>query len=180
MNGEFENDWVLTGSAALKIIYNKYLESNPSSEILDFPVNDLDFLVYKRKNETIRSNYFGYQATADSLRSKTFIKSDAEFVKNFDLTYTHLRLSKIEIDGIPIINPNLLFEFYSDDLDATNSKLQIINNSQLLKFYKNYIKLKIPSIEIQDENENENDDSSNSSENKRLFWQFTRFNYNKS
>ena len=48
-NGEFGNDWVLTGSAALKIIYNKYLETNPSAEVLDFPVNDLDFLVYKKK-----------------------------------------------------------------------------------------------------------------------------------
>ena len=169
MNGQFENDWVLTGSAALKIIYYKYLETYPSAEITGFDVNDLDFLVYKSKNEAIgRHPYFGYQPDDETLlRSKKFINPDEEFVKEFDLTYTALPIFKIVIDGIPIIHPQSLLGFYNQDNENNKKeigpKLDIISNTQLLEFYENnYPKTRIPLIESKQDKQ---DDGSS----KRLF-----------
>ena len=138
MNSEFENLWVLTGSGALKILYKKYLEANQSDlqKELDFPVNDLDFLVFKDKSQTIDTNIFVlpnnvvYNTIPEHktiMRSKTFQNQEATHVKSFDLTYTNIPISAIVVDDIPIIHPSTLLEYYSD-LNEGSVKHQIIRD----------------------------------------------------
>lgn len=135
MNSEYGDEWVLTGSGALKILYMTYLNEHKNEEIFDFPVNDLDILVFMDKSKTINTNTFtlsnniNYNSKLEHrtpMRSKTFENLDQINLKSFDLTFTHLPISKIIINNIPIIHPNTLKNFYSD-LDPNSIKVKVIN-----------------------------------------------------
>lgn len=159
MNSEYGDEWVLTGSGALKILYMTYLNEHTNEEIFDFPVNDLDILVFMDKSKTINRNTFtlsnniNYNSKPEHrtpMRSKTFENFDQINLKSFDLTFTNLPILKIVINNIPIIHPNTLKNFYSD-LSPNSVKVKVINR------INQYISQKYEEILIKQQQQNQYD-----------------------
>lgn len=179
MNSEYGDQWVFTGSGALKILYMTYLNEHKNEEIFDFPVNDLDILVFMDKSKTINSNTFtlfnniNYNSKLEQripMRSKTFENFDQINLKSFDVTFTNLPISKILINNIPLIHPNTLKNFYSD-LSTNSIKVIVINRinqyiSQkfeeiLIKKQQNeydYNSYDVPKINFDDDSDDDDSD----------------------
>ena len=118
----FGNDWILTGSEAIKLYLNHF--NRP--ELLTFIPKDID-IIYMAKEFTSPKVGDFLRETSSPQRSMTFKYQD----KSFDVTLQNSSYY-YEINGIKVITPDELFETYREyqfgtDQEETNKKLHALS-----------------------------------------------------
>ena len=139
LNDYFSNDWVLTGSVAVKL----YLIHLNLLDLINFTTSDIDALVVKegkRKCDIEEGNLGTYKRVQETpQRSVTF--KNGEF--SFDISCIS-KMPKINnINGINILSPSILLTYYLDD-ERDKDKPKIYALKEILKYInENNISLKL-------------------------------------
>jgi len=139
LNDYFSNNWVLTGSVAVKL----YLIHLNLLDLINFTTSDIDALVVKegkRKYDIEEGNLGTYKRVQETpQRSVTF--KNGEF--SFDISCIS-KMPKINnINGINILSPSILLTYYLDD-ERDKDKPKIYALKEILKYInENNISLKL-------------------------------------
>ena len=139
LNDYFSNNWVLTGSVAVKL----YLIHLNLLDLINFTTSDIDALVVKegkRKCDIEEGNLGTYKRVQETpQRSVTF--KNGEF--SFDISCIS-KMPKINnINGINILSPSILLTYYLDD-ERDKDKPKIYALKEIIKYInENNISLKL-------------------------------------
>ena len=137
LNSEYESNWVLTGSVAVKLYLAK-LKING----FDFKTSDIDALALSedRNINTQRlGDYDRVQKTPQ--RSVTFKKGD----ENIDVSAVP-KLPRFNIiDGINVLTPSILLSYYDEGIDTREKDIPKIKALRMIinHINKNNIKLNV-------------------------------------
>ena len=111
-NNEFGSDWILTGSEAIKT----YLTFLNRQDLLTFTPKDVD-IIYINKDMIYKETIGGFKRSqSQPEKSMTFTKDS----KSFDVS-TQESAYYYEIDGIKLIDPEIMLENYEENLDFRNN-----------------------------------------------------------
>ena len=111
-NSYFGNEWILTGSEAIKL----YLNHFNRHDLLTFTPKDID-IIYIAKEFTLPKVGDFSRMQSSPQRSMTFKYQDKLFdVSLQDSSYYY------EIDGIKVITPSELFQIYTENQFTTDSE----------------------------------------------------------
>jgi hypothetical protein len=139
LNDYFSNDWVLTGSVAVKL----YLINLNLLDLINFTTTDIDALVIKegkRKCDIEERKLGTYKRVQETpQRSVTF--TNGEF--SIDISCIS-KMPKINnINGINILSPSILLTYYLDD-ERDKDKPKIYALKEIIKYInENNISLKL-------------------------------------
>jgi hypothetical protein len=124
INSKLGDSWVLTGSQAVKKLNEAYTKYD-----LPFIPNDIDILYISNdltlSPSLLNSDEFTPKQTSPE-RSITYTKGDV----SIDITIVN-SAKYINVDGIKILSPKVLLEFYEDygdDTEKTEQKRNILRN----------------------------------------------------
>ena len=126
-NLHFDNNWILTGSEAIK----KYLEHFNISKF-DFPTNDVD-IFYVSANELSSRMIGSYKRKQERPeRSMTFSNDDS----SFDISIVRRPLNYYLIDGIRLDTPSNMLDNYEENLELRNNPIDNIKIDALREIIK--------------------------------------------
>ena len=154
----FGNNWILTGSEAIK----KYLQHFNITEF-EFPTNDVD-IYFISKDDFTMPIINGYKRKQENpTSSMTFINESIN--KSFDITVSKRSMYYYEIDGIKLDTPKNMLDNYEENLELRNNHYDSIKINALRKIIEvlnpeDKLKLELENnkkrrVDNQDENEGE-------------------------
>jgi len=139
LNDYFSNDWVLTGSVAVKL----YLIHLNLLDLINFTTTDIDALVVKegKKKCDIEERKLGTYKRVQETPQRSVTFKNGEF--SFDISCIS-KMPKINnINGINILSPSILLTNYLDD-ERDNDKPKIYALKEIIKYInENNISLKL-------------------------------------
>jgi hypothetical protein len=134
-NSVFGNNWIITGSEAIKI----YLEFFKRGSLLTFIPNDVDIIV-------VQSYLFNLTKIGDYSRKQTQPEKSMTFIKDsksFDIS-TQDTVSFYEINGYRLIEPKVMLENYRENRRNISDDHKIIALEEIIKLVEPLEKLRLP------------------------------------
>lgn len=112
----FGNDWILTGSEAIK----QYLLFFDRKDLLTFEPNDVD-IIYISNDIIYSKNIDGFERVQTSPnKSMTFKKGNL----SFDVTTERGPISYYEINGLKLMTPKDMLNNYEENIHHRRSKIE--------------------------------------------------------
>jgi len=112
----FGNDWILTGSEAIK----QYLLFFDRKDLLTFEPNDVD-IIYISNDMIYKKNIDGFEREQTSPnKSMTFKKGNL----SFDVTTERGPINYYEINGLKLMTPSDMLNNYEENLHYRRSKVE--------------------------------------------------------
>lgn len=124
-NSNFDNDWILTGSEAIK----QYLLFFNRSDLLTFQPNDVD-IMYVSNDKIYRPSIDGFiRKQTQAENSMTFSKGDL----SFDITTIKGPINYYEINGLRLMTPSQMLDNYEDNIRENSSDIKKIEALKVIK-----------------------------------------------
>jgi hypothetical protein len=124
-NSNFDNEWILTGSEAIK----QYLLFFNRSDLLTFQPNDVD-IMYVSNDKIYRPSIDGFiRKQTQAENSMTFSKGDL----SFDITTIKGPINYYEINGLRLMTPSQMLENYEDNIRENSSDVKKIEALKVIK-----------------------------------------------
>jgi hypothetical protein len=142
-NLNFGNNWILTGSEAIK----KYLEHFKITGY-DFETTDIDIFYVSKSQITSRSFGIFKRKQSQPEDSLTFIGPEL----SFDITVSKRPLHYYLIDGLRLDNPKTMLEIYEFNLDIRDNPTDTIKISALKEIINKVNPANILKLSIESEN----------------------------
>ena len=134
-NSYFGNNWILTGSEAIKI----YLEHFQRGKLLTFIPGDVDIIV-------VQTNVITSQRIGDFTRKQSQPEKSMTFengVKSFDVT-TESASSYYEINGYRLMDPRVMLLNYEDNRRNITDDHKITALKEIFHLVEHLEKKKLP------------------------------------
>jgi len=134
----FGNNWILTGSEAIKI----YLEHFQRGKLLTFIPGDVDIIV-------VQPNVITNQRIGNFTRKQSQPEKSMTFengLKSFDVT-TENGSSYYEINGYRLMDPSVMLMNYEDNIRNVTDNHKITALKEILKLVESLEKKRLPESE---------------------------------